>query len=84
MKDKDIRREISETPRRVIEICCGKNSALGQKTRYSENCEVVRITIEDDFTTEKGFRKAADKIDSKTVIFISLPCTWGCPFNEIN
>ena len=37
----------------IIEICCGKDSQIGRKTQAYKDCLVIRITMDDDFATEK-------------------------------
>ena len=38
----------------IVEFCCGENSRIGQTTKYSKGCKVIRITKEHDLTTKSG------------------------------
>ena len=71
-----------EHPDRVlIEICCGKDSRIGQKTTYSKGCVIIRITIDDDFATASGANNillALPKyMDYLILVWVSIPCTGG-------
>jgi len=62
---------LSEPQRTMIEFCCGLDSLLGQPTKNSMNCEVVRLTKDEDVTTSSGLSMALQAIKG--------PCTllWG-------
>ena len=82
--------------RLLVEFCCSENSKLGEDRKSAKGCEVIRVTIKDDATKEETIAKLAKKIRSfhgstakdqggnKVMIFASLPCTGGCPWNRIN
>ena len=58
-------------------------------TMQSENCDVVRITVDDDLTTRKGLKKAMDAVRSfphkgNILVWVSIPCTGGSPWQRIN
>ena len=42
--------------RRIVEFCCGSESRIGALA--PPDCEVIRLTIDDDLTTEAGLEKA--------------------------
>ena len=71
--------------RTMIEFCCGADSFLGQLTKSSMNCEVVRLTKEEDVTTPHGLSVATQAINGRrTLLWGSIPCTGGCPWQKIN
>ena len=71
--------------RTMIEFCCGPDSLLGQLTKSSMNCEVVRLTKEEDVTTPHGFSLATQAINGPcALLWGSIPCTGGCPWHKIN
>jgi len=45
----------------VIELCCGNDSRLGCEEFVGRNTKVVRITEQDDFTSQKGLQKKSKK-----------------------
>jgi hypothetical protein len=49
--------ETIEIDRVIIEWCCGYNR-LGQPSKHSPGCRVVRLTIDDDLRTLDGFHEA--------------------------
>ena len=78
------------TDRYIIECCTSENSRLGAMKFTKDGCEVDRITIEHDFTTETSLkrsiaaaREAADK-GYYLALWGSLPCTAGCPWQLLN
>ncbi len=75
--------------RLLIEICCDKNSRLGQQTEASDGCQVLRITEEDDFTTQECVEKIKNAIqcwgDTKSIlVWSSIPCTGGSTWQYVN
>ena len=77
----------------IVEVCCGPNSVLGEVSPGFEGSPAdfnsSRITIEDDFRTEKGLKTALGEIEKASksevsVVWLALPCTGGCPWNNIN
>ena len=44
--------------RRLVEFCCGRNSRLGRPFPWNDGCDVVRLTLDDDVTTERGLNRA--------------------------
>ena len=71
--------------RRIVEFCCHPNSVIG--SRAPEECEVVRLTADDDLTTPGGLQKALDAVSvpgMPTLLFGSLPCTGGSPYQRMN
>jgi len=65
----------------VIELCCGNDSRLGCEGFVGRNAKVVRITEQDDFTSQNGLQKTMDAIRDPSAGFltawVSMPCTWG-------
>ena len=82
--------------RLLVEFCCSEDSKLGEDRKSAKGCEVIRVTIKDDATKEETLAKLGKKIrkfhestakdqgGNKVMIFVSLPCTGGCPWNRIN
>ena len=69
----------------IVEVCCSSNSLIGKLA--DSCCEVIRITEEDDFTTDKGRAKALTavrKYGVDTLVWISIPCTGGSPWQNLN
>ena len=70
--------------RRIVEWCCSNNSRIGQPRFYGNDCDVIRITEDDDARSMKGLKKALDACNSKTLLWISIPCIGGSAFQRIN
>ena len=71
--------------RRLVELCCGPSSLLGQPGPNTEGCEVIRITELEDILTEEGQRLAFEAVDFPHVmVWISLECKGGSPWNSFN
>ena len=71
--------------RRIVEFCCGPNSRIGQ--RAPPDCEVVRLTADDDLTTQEGLDKALAAVsesDVPVLLFGALPCTGGSLCQHVN
>ena len=71
--------------RRIVEFCCGGQSLIGNLA--PADCEVVRLTIEDDLTTQSGLDKALAAVSDPsmpTLLFGALPCTGGSALQYIN
>ena len=75
----------------IIEFCCGPQSKIGN--RAPKDCKVIRLTAEDDMTSEKGIEKCMRAIEeapkdeggnSKVLLWASMPCTGGSPWQAIN
>ena len=58
---------------------------MQQCNPYGERCNIIEITEEDDFTSEAGYQKVATALKQpNVVIFSSLPCTGGSPWQIPN
>jgi hypothetical protein len=71
----------------VILLCTEKDSFMRQYNPHEDQCKIVEITEEDDFRmhTGDGYEKVADALRSENcVIFASLPCTGGSPWQYLN
>ena len=71
--------------RRIVEFCCGKHSRIG--ARAPADCEVIRLTITDDLTTQAGLQKALSAVTAPgvpTLLFGAIPCTGGSPYQFLN
>ena len=81
-------------PRRInrviIELCCADDSRLGQLSRSSEGCLIVRVTESDDLTREDTIKKVlwfAKNVQSHKIpvlIWLSIPCTGGTRLTDLN
>ena len=78
----------------MVEFCCSPESKLGQAREASKRCHVVRVTEADDATRSKTIQALVSKIHTlcdeggdtskPLLLFASLPCTGGCPWQRIN
>ena len=50
---------------------------------WPDNCTVVDITKEDDFTSELGYNKVFElcQASKRVAMLVSFPCTGGCLWN---
>ena len=51
--------------RRIVEFCCGHDSRIGN--RAPSDCEVIRLTVDDDLTTETGLAQAIDAVSDPEI-----------------
>ena len=69
----------------IIEFCCGKDSAIGE---FTNDALVVRFTEEDDLTKKETVARLNEMAETNPKAFIllwaSIPCTGGSPFQSIN
>jgi hypothetical protein len=71
--------------RRIVEFCCGEDSLIGKENPSSEGCEVVRLTVAVDVTTPKGLATALAAVSKpNTLLWASMPCTGGSPWQRLN
>jgi hypothetical protein len=72
----------------IIEWCCGRDSMLGESSKRSSGCEVVRLTIDDDLRTSEGLQKAIQILQDcprgRTLLWSSMPCAGGSPWQTPN
>ena len=81
----DVHKTDSAIRRRIVEFCCGQESRIGKLA--PPDCEVIRLTIDDDLTTREGLEKAiaAVSVDGlPTLLMGSLPCVGGSPYQYMN
>ena len=72
-------------PRTIIEFCCGPDSLIGRATPQSSGCYVLRLTQEEDVTSEIGWATAMEAVTGPNVLLWgSLPCTGGSSWQRIN
>jgi hypothetical protein len=72
-------------PRRVVEFCTGESSLIGEHGPCTKGCEMIRLTIEDDVTSQAGRAKAIEAVSLKgTLLWASMPCAGGSPWQRIN
>ena len=73
----------SAPPRRIIELCTNTDSAIG--CRAPKNCEVVRITAEDNILSASGMKKACKAAAYKgALLVIAIDCIGGCGWQHVN
>ena len=73
--------------RRLVELCCGESSTLGNSTRWTEGCLVTRITLDDDFTSDEGLWKALEAVrqgGQNVLVWVSIPCVGGSVLQYAN
>ena len=71
--------------RRIVEYCCGEESEMGKPSPQSKGCEVIRLTILNDVTSDHGHRLAMESVVHPAVLlWASMPCTGGTPLRFIN
>ena len=72
----------------LVEACCGKKSCLSTPTSTNKGCKCVRITEEEDFTTDQGLETGLQPIRGATpgtmLTFFSLSCTGGSVWQRLN
>jgi hypothetical protein len=72
----------------IIEWCCGHDSMLGESSKRSSGCEVVRLTIDDDLRASEALQKAIqifqDCPRGQTLLWSSMPCAGGSPWQTLN
>ncbi len=75
----------SDPQRTIIEYCCSNESLIGSTA--TPNCNVIRLTQDHDMTSEKGLLHALDlanEAGQHTLLWCAIPCTGGCPWQEVN
>ena len=76
---------VTETKRTIVEFCCGNNSKMGDPKNCPSDCGVVRLTLDDDVTTEKGLSKARTAVkDRNCLLWGSIPCIGGSAWQWVN
>ena len=75
--------------RRLVEYCCGPDSLLGRTSKDQSGCAVVRLTVDNDLTTEEGLQHAMEAVKSAPEgqyvhLWASMPCTAGSPWQAMN
>jgi hypothetical protein len=71
--------------RRIVEFCTSSDSRIGRAA--PPNCEVIRLTIDDDLTSTEGLNKAIAAVSdpyAQVLLFGSLPCTGGSQWQNLN
>ncbi len=71
--------------RRLVEFCTNSDSRLGNVT--PPNCDVVRLTIDDDLTTSRGLKTALAAVSdpaAQVLLFAAIPCTGGSQWQHLN
>ena len=71
--------------RRIVEYCCGPQSRIGNLA--PSDCEVIRLTADDDMTSATGLAKAVAAVSQPGIpvlLFASMPCTGGSPYVNLN
>jgi hypothetical protein len=71
--------------RRIVEFCTSSDSRIGKLA--PPNCEVVRLTIDDDLTSTEGLARALEAVSDpnfQVLLFGALPCTGGSQWQNIN
>ena len=78
---------VADPPRQLLEVCTEPDSRLGNKLFAGERCKTHRIAESDDIRTKASFG-GANKVRMGAVtallLWISIPCTGGCPWQTVN
>ncbi len=77
--------EITGKERWILEGCCSEQSLIGNMAK--PECKVVRITEKEDLTTdfaENMAMKAVKEGAERLLFWVSIPCTGGSPWQNIN
>ena len=86
-KDINVPTTSNKYDRTILEYCCGPSSKMGNATSASNGCKVVRLTKEHDLTTKAGLQYALGEVRKaergKLLLWSSIPCTGGCPFQAV-
>ena len=69
----------------MVEFCCGEESLLGRK-EIAKDCRAIRVTEKNDVTTRSGAKFAFNAVRTAGagLLWASLPCTGGCPWQNVN
>ena len=71
-----------------IEFCCSSKSKASDERYRRPGTRFIRITEDDDPSTEDGLRQLLSYIEDPNsghvVVLSSIPCTLGCTFHYIN
>ncbi len=71
--------------RNLSEVCCSNKSFMGLTTVESYGCNISRITIKEDFTTDFGLDMAISNIKGpQDGAWVCIPCTGGGKYNGPN
>jgi hypothetical protein len=80
--------QISHYDRVIIEWCCGHDSMLGRPSTHSDGRKVVRFTSDDDLRTMEGLQKALRIVQDcprgRILLWSSMPCAGGSPWQTLN
>ena len=68
--------------RRLVELFCSENSALGRRTKESFGCDVVRVHERMDMNNPVSRENAINALSTPNACaWISAPCTGGARYN---
>ena len=71
--------------RHIVEFCTSENSQIGDKRYTKDGCSVTRCSLKDSVTTNKGLKRALDGVRKpKCLLWASMPCIGGSPWQHIN
>ncbi len=63
----------------IVQACCEPDNELA---RVKSEHSVIDITVDLDFTSDKGQRLALDNLNDRgDLLWFASPCTGGCPWN---
>ena len=78
--------------RMLIEFCCSSDSKLCTPREASKGCRLIRVTENEDGTTQGCRKWLAQEVQSfrennpqgEVLLYASLPCVGGSPWGYIN
>ena len=74
-----------EVVRHIVEFCTSENSKIGGMRYTKDGCSVMRCSLKDDVTTNKGLKRAFDGVRKPGyLLWASMPCIGGSPWQHIN
>jgi hypothetical protein len=71
----------------IILVCTDKDSFMCQTNPFGSRCRIIEVTEQDDFRKDEGtgYNKVVEALQQPNcVVFASLPCTGGSPWQIVN
>ena len=70
----------------VLEVCAGPDSMMSRPGPFTIECRCFRITVSIDFASRRWLCaiNVLRAYRHKVLVWFSMPCTGGCPFQYLN